>query len=62
MFIKAMRLSDETHNINVIYYEKLVFSMGKLLNLHLRSPKNDAAPADETHLPLAQKHPIIWEH
>lgn len=59
MFIKAMRLSNEMHYINVIYYEKLVFSVGKLLNLHLRNLKNDAAPADGTHLPLPQKHPII---
>ena len=47
------------HYINVIYYEKLVFSMGKLLNLHLRSLKNYAASADGMHLSLPQKHPII---
>lgn len=54
MFIKAMRLSDEMHYINVMYYEKLVFSTGKLLSLRLRSLKNYAVPADGMSLPLPQ--------
>lgn len=54
-----MRLSDEMHYINVIYSEKLVFSMEKLLRLHLGDVKNDAASADAMCLPLPQKHPII---
>lgn len=42
------------HYINVVYYDKLVFSTGKLLNLHLRSLKNDAVPADGMSHPLPQ--------
>lgn len=52
MFIKAMRLSDEMHYINAIYYENLVFSTSKLASHHLRNLTNDAAPADGVHLPL----------
>jgi len=35
--------------------------MGKLLNLHLRSLKNDAVPADGMRLHLPKKHPITWQ-
>lgn len=57
--MKAMRLSDEMHYINAIYYEKLVFSVEKLISLQLRNMKNDATSADGMCLPLPQKHPII---
>lgn len=51
MFIKAMRLLHEMHYMSAIYYEKLVFSVGELLDFHLRSPKDDAAAGNGICLP-----------